>query len=299
MNARQIARLEPERYRSVQPGVPGAAGSARPFRLPPAGNAIRSLVAFLRLTPRQRSMAPEAAAYVALGPRRRGMVRRVARRLPFEAACLPQGDGGAGDAAPASRRQPPRVRRSPRGAQREECLHACPTVDGQPVIGGRNAWAFTPLPVVSPLPAGLARRGAHHEMLGGSRPRNLAPGSLDGAGWLGRALFAHAPRRRSGPSTSGARVDGARRVVCRARRASMLGQFLNHIRGRAGDSRTGRGRGHPNDGGGGECPRLTISPETSGTGRGCQRAGCARVRTGRTDDCRRSRAASRRRRRST
>ena len=241
-------------------------------------------------------MAPETAAYVALARATGGMVRRVARRLPVEAACLPQGDGGAGDAAPPSRRQPPRIRRSPRGAQRENGL-PCRADSGR-AAGHRGPERLGIHTAAGRLPASgrACTAGAQHEMLGGSRPRNLAPGSLDGAGWLGRALFAHAPRCRSGPSTSGARVDGARRVVCRARRGFDTGQFLNHTPPEGLAIRTGRGRAHPNDGGGGECPRLTISPETSGTGRGCQRAGCARVRTGRTDDRRRSRAASRRRR---
>ena len=126
-----------------------------------------------------------------------GMVRRVARRLPFEAACLPQGDGGAGDAAPPSRRQPLRIRRSPRGAQRENGLHAGPTVDGQPVIGGRNAGAFTPLPAASPLPAGLH---------GGSAARDVVrfPASQLGAQVAPRCRVAGTRSVRPTPPGAGA-----------------------------------------------------------------------------------------------
>ena len=152
---------------------------------------MRLLVTFLRLTPRQRSMALEAAAHLALArvlvrhvPMRwwrgrlnavvagatdragargagravGGMVRRVARHLPFEAACLPQAM-----AAQWMLRRRHVVSRLVFGIRRvarngKTAYHAWLTVDGQPVIGGRNAGAFTPLPVVSPLPTGLARR---------------------------------------------------------------------------------------------------------------------------------------------
>ncbi len=177
-----------------------------------------------------------------------------------------------------------------------------PTMPGRQWTGSRSSGAGTPGHSHRCRPPPRFRPGLH----GGSAARDVGrfPAAQLGARVAPRCGVAGTrsvrPRRRSGPSTSGARVDGARRVVCRARQGFDAGQFLNHIppEGLA-ILRTGRGRAHSNDGRGGEGPRLTISPETSGTGRCCQRAGCARVRTGRTGDCRRSRAASRVRRRST
>ena len=156
------------------------------------------------------------------------MVRRLARRLPFEVACLPRCwrrrgccAGVTSSAASYSAFAAWRA-----AGRRPTCLP-----DGGRAAGHRGPERLGIHTAAGRLPASgrACTAGAQHEMLGGSRPRNLAPGSLHGAGWLGRALFAHAPRRRSGPSTSGARVDGARRVVCRARRGFDAGQVLNHI----------------------------------------------------------------------
>lgn len=146
---------------------------------------MRLLVAFLRVPPRQQAMALEAAACLALarvlarhvpmrcwrgslnaavagaaaradvrGPGRTvgRMVRKVARRLPFTAACLPQ--AMAAQWMLRRRHVASRlvfgVRRAAGG--RETAYHAWLTVGGKPVIGGRTAGAFTPLPI------GLARR---------------------------------------------------------------------------------------------------------------------------------------------
>ena len=150
-----------------------------------------SLVAWFRLPRAQQGMALEAAAWLtlarvlvhhvpmrywrgslhtaasgqasagrcALGRTLGRMVAGVARRLPFEAPCLPR--------ALATQWMLRRrgvasrlvfgVRRAAPGEPAD--YHAWLTVDGRFVSGGRNAPAFTPLPVPSPRPAGGSRRG--------------------------------------------------------------------------------------------------------------------------------------------
>ena len=149
------------------------------------------LAAFLRLPRKQQAQALEAAAYLGLAgllvhhvpmrwwrgqinaavvggtapTRARGneravgrIVRKVARRLPCGTACLPR--------AMAAQWMLRRRRVASRllfGVRRvagsgENAYHAWLTVNGQPVIGGRTAAAFTPLPAVSAIPVRLARR---------------------------------------------------------------------------------------------------------------------------------------------
>ena len=143
---------------------------------------MRLLAAFVRLPRGQRAVVLEAVACLALAsvlvhrvPMRywRGSlnaagadiagaavrrefsrsvgraVRRVARRLSFEPACLPQ----AMAAQWMLRRRHVSshmvfgVRR--RSPGRPTDYHAWLTVDGERVLGGRNAGAFTPLPSLS------------------------------------------------------------------------------------------------------------------------------------------------------
>lgn len=137
------------------------------------------LASWLRLPPPQRALALEAAAWLTLArllvhhvpmrywrrhveavggggavdagrqPLGRSvgrMVRRVARRLPFEALCLPQ----AMTAHWMLRRRGVAsrvwigVRRAVRGRPLE--YHAWLTVDGECVVGCRPAGTFVPLP---------------------------------------------------------------------------------------------------------------------------------------------------------
>ena len=85
------------------------------------------------------------------------MVRRVARRLPFEALCLPQ----AMAALWMLRRRGVAsslwigARRVAKGRTVE--YHAWLTVDGRSVIGGRPAGAYVPLPWPSRRAVGDAR----------------------------------------------------------------------------------------------------------------------------------------------
>lgn len=86
------------------------------------------------------------------------MVRRVARRLPFEVACLPKAMG----AQWMLRRRGISghlwigVRRVGPGDALQ--YHAWLTVDGESVIGGRPAGEYTPLPWPAPPESGDARR---------------------------------------------------------------------------------------------------------------------------------------------
>ena len=147
------------------------------------------LGSWLRLAPAQRTMALEAAVWLTLarllahhvpmrfwrrhleaassgiGDAARGplghavgrMVRRVARRLPFEALCLPQ----AMAAHWMLRRRGVfgclwmGVRRAAPGGPLQ--YHAWLTVDGECVIGGRPAGTYLPLPWPSRPAAGDAR----------------------------------------------------------------------------------------------------------------------------------------------
>lgn len=140
---------------------------------------MTAVARWLRLPPPQRALALEAAAWLtlarlvirhvpfrywrrhleavakgageeagrrALGRRVGGMVRRVARRLPFEALCLPQ----AMAARWMLRRRGIAARlwigvRQP-APGRPPDYHAWVTVDGRSVIGGRPARAYVPLP---------------------------------------------------------------------------------------------------------------------------------------------------------
>ena len=136
------------------------------------------LASWIRLPPPQRAMALEAAIrltvarllvrHVAMRRWRRHletvptgsddagrqalaravgrMVRRVARRLPFEALCLPQ--VMAAHWMLRRRGVPARlwigVRRATPGGSLK--YHAWLTVDGESVVGGRPAGAYVPLP---------------------------------------------------------------------------------------------------------------------------------------------------------
>ena len=149
---------------------------------------MRLVGAFLRSAPRERGMAVDAVLCLALacaavrylpmrrwrgavnadtrdahGPARRlalgraagRMVRRVARRLPFEAVCLPRAmaaqwmlrrRGVSSRLVFGTRRTAP---------DRPNDYHAWLTVEGRPIIGGRHAETYTPLPHLAPRrPAG-------------------------------------------------------------------------------------------------------------------------------------------------
>ena len=148
------------------------------------------LAAWLRLPPPKRALALEAAVWLTLarllvrhvpmrywcsyleaatgggagdgGRQSRGravgrLVRRVARRLPFEALCLPQAmaalwmlrlRGVSGRLWIGVRQMAP---------GRPLDYHAWLTVDGESVIGGRPARACAPLPWPPPPGAGSAR----------------------------------------------------------------------------------------------------------------------------------------------
>lgn len=138
------------------------------------GKMLKHLAAFLRLPWRKRMLAMEAAAWLALArlivgrvpmrywrldagadgaasasssaPTVGWAVRRVARRLPFETKCLPRAlaahwmlrrRGGASRVVFGVRRAAP---------ERHPEYHAWLVIDGETVIGGREAASFTPLP---------------------------------------------------------------------------------------------------------------------------------------------------------
>jgi hypothetical protein len=146
------------------------------------------LASWLRLPAPQRALALEAAAWLTLarilvshvpmrhwgrhldaadsvdgvgrrelGPAVGRMVSRVARRLPFEASCLPQ--AMAAQWMLRRRGVSSRLWIGARRAAPGQSLdyHAWLTVDGEPVIGGRSAGAYVPLPWPSPPEAGAAR----------------------------------------------------------------------------------------------------------------------------------------------
>ena len=154
---------------------------------------MRRLAAFLRLPGPERAMAVEAALCLALaraavrhvpmrrwrglvnaavrdapGPARRlalgraagRMVRRVARRLPFEAACLPR--AMAAQWMLLRRGVPSRLvfgARRPAAPGGGNDYHAWLKVDGERVVGGRRAETYKPLPLPLPPPAsGRCRR---------------------------------------------------------------------------------------------------------------------------------------------
>ena len=155
---------------------------------------MRRLAAFLRLPGPERAMAVEAAVCLALaraavrhvpmrhwrglvnaavrdapGPARRlalgraagRMVRRVARRLPFETACLPR--AMAAQWMLRRRGVPSRLvfgARRPAAPGGCNDYHAWLTVDGERVVGGRRAETYRPLPALSPVAAGASRDGA-------------------------------------------------------------------------------------------------------------------------------------------
>lgn len=139
---------------------------------------MKSLAAFFRLPGRQRFMAVEAALWlllarvlvwgvpmrywrlhpvegsdgsvaadrVALGRLVGGIVRGVARRVPAKVVCLPRAmaaqwmlrrRGVGGDLVLGARRT---------GPEQPLDYHAWLTVDGECVIGGRGAGAYTPFP---------------------------------------------------------------------------------------------------------------------------------------------------------
>ncbi len=146
---------------------------------------------FLRLPLRQQAVALEATAWLTLAyvlvrhiPMRRWrgrlngsfaeapdppgwrrptravgrMVRRVARRLPFDAACLPRAmamqwmlrrRGVCSRLVFGARRTEP---------DRPNAYHAWLTVEGEPVMGARQAGAFVPLLGSTPVAAGTTRR---------------------------------------------------------------------------------------------------------------------------------------------
>ena len=85
------------------------------------------------------------------------MVRRVARRLPFEALCLPRAMAAQWmlRRRGVSSRLWVGVRRAAPGRPLD--YYAWLTVDGESVIGGRSASAYIPLPWPSPPEAGGAR----------------------------------------------------------------------------------------------------------------------------------------------
>ena len=147
------------------------------------------LAAWLRLSPPERAMSLEAAVWLTVAwllvghvplrywrrhlvggdggdvhrrPMRRSvgrMVRRVARRMPFEASCLPQSMA----AQWMLRRRGVSARlwigvRRP-GPGRPLDYHAWLTVDGKSVIGGPPG-AYAPLPwPMPPAAGGRPRRG--------------------------------------------------------------------------------------------------------------------------------------------
>ena len=138
---------------------------------------LKPLAAFLRLPGRKRMLAVEAALWLLLArlivsrvpmrywrldaadgaggasssaPAVGWAVRRVARRLPFEAKCLPRAlaahwmlrrRGGASRVVFGVRRAAP---------ERHPEYHAWLVMDGETVIGGRQAPSFTPLPASVP-----------------------------------------------------------------------------------------------------------------------------------------------------
>jgi hypothetical protein len=139
---------------------------------------LRLLAAFLRLPWRKRALAVEASLWLALArlfvgrvpmrywrldagagavggasrsaPAVGWAVRRVADRLPFEAKCLPRAlaahwmlrrRGGASRVVFGVRRTAP---------ERRPEYHAWLVMDGETVIGGRQAASFTPLPASVP-----------------------------------------------------------------------------------------------------------------------------------------------------
>ena len=147
--------------------------------------AVTLLARFLRLPSRQRAMALESACWLAVArvlvrhvpmrrwrrslnapvargaaPADRGalgrevgrMVRRVARRAPFEAACLPRAMAAQWmlRRRDIASRLVLGVRRG--GAGRPARFHAWLTVEGDPIVGCRHAGAFTPLPSLAPRP---------------------------------------------------------------------------------------------------------------------------------------------------
>ena len=164
------------------PRTPGVCESARQgvpdHRRTPACRAMRLLAAFFRLRPEQvlaveavlcLALARAVVSHVPVGrwrgvlhppvhharsaTRRRAlgwaagrMVRRVARRLPFEAQCLPR--TMAAQWMLLRRSVPSRVVFGARRAapDRPNHYHAWLTVDGEPVVGGRQAETYTPLP---------------------------------------------------------------------------------------------------------------------------------------------------------
>ena len=144
---------------------------------------LGTLAAFWRLPPATRRMALEAAVLLALsralvryvplrhwrscldtsappgrcataagssgtesGSRAVGwVVRRVARRLPFDARCLPQ--AVAAQWMLRRRRIPSQLRLGARdGTGPDMEMHAWLLVDGEAVVGGENAETYTPLP---------------------------------------------------------------------------------------------------------------------------------------------------------
>lgn len=147
---------------------------------------LKHLAAFARLPWRKRALAVEAAVWLALArlfvgrvpmrywrldaaadagragraarsaPAVGWAVRRVADRLPFETKCLPRAlaahwmlrrRGGASRVVFGVRRAAP---------ERRPEYHAWLVMDGETVIGGRQAASFTPLPpAVPPTETGI------------------------------------------------------------------------------------------------------------------------------------------------
>ncbi len=185
------------------------------------------LGAFLRLPPSQQVLALEAALFLGLArvvvrrvPMRRWrgwlaagraqsggpaggsapdrivgrMVRRVASRLPFEAACLPR----ALAAHWMLRRRNVDSRlvlgvRRPAGGPAD--YHAWLTANGECVVGGPVDGRYTPLFTSAPA---SGRRTAREKREPASAARDgarRARRTFHGAAGLAGALFAHAPRR--------------------------------------------------------------------------------------------------------
>lgn len=85
------------------------------------------------------------------------MVRRVARRLPFEALCLPRAMAAHWMMRRRGVSSHLRIGVGRPAPGRALNYHAWLTVDGEPVIGGRRAGAYTPLQWPSRSAAGVAR----------------------------------------------------------------------------------------------------------------------------------------------
>ena len=121
------------------------------------------------------------------------MVRRVARRLPFEATCLPR----AMAARWMLRRRDvaSRLAFGVRGAGSGPAdYHAWLTVNGESVVGGWSAEGFTALSAPAPA-AGRWRPRARRGRSTAADGERRAPGAFEGAGRLAGALLAHAPSR--------------------------------------------------------------------------------------------------------